>query len=192
VVLPHLSRGTRVPRSMGPGHNVCIIALQMMNVPPVLLGLRLAGTVHSSLCRTFLARTHGPRVLWTSGPVDLGTHGPWNPWTLWTPGSMDLGTCGSWNPWTWGLMDSRTREPWDPWTPGLVDPGTCKPQDPWTQGLMDPGTRRHKASCVGSPRHEVEFDSSPGDVRRCLLDRWWQTEVGAESALQQRQHTQYH
>jgi len=146
VVLPHLSWGTRVPRSMGPGHNVCIIGLLMMNVPAVLLGLRLAGKVHSSLCRTFLARTHGPRVLWTSGPVDLGTHGPWNPWTLWTRGSMDLGTRGSWNPWTSGLMDPRTHEPRDSWTPGLVNPRTSEPWDPWTPGLVNPRTLGPKDS----------------------------------------------
>ena len=54
---------SRVPGSTGPGHNVWIIALKMMNVPLVSLGLRLelAVKMRCSQRWTFLAWTHGPR-----------------------------------------------------------------------------------------------------------------------------------
>jgi len=74
--------GPRVPRSTGPGHNVCIIALQMTNVPLVPLDLRVWVRVmvgwKSVLFSTLDVSCRDP---WTLGLVDPGTRGPRDSWT---------------------------------------------------------------------------------------------------------------
>jgi len=70
------------PRSTGRSHNVCIIALQMTNVPLVPLELRVWVRVmvgwKSVLFSTLDVSCRDP---WTLGLVDPGTRGPRDSWT---------------------------------------------------------------------------------------------------------------
>jgi len=69
LVCPVVGYTTRVPRSTGPGHNLCIVALQMTNVPlvPLELTVRVRVGWKSAL---FLTLNVSGREPWTSRHVD--------------------------------------------------------------------------------------------------------------------------